>query len=414
MKTWITYLTALFLGLATALLLGDASWTLSVLGALNTVAINAGILISVLMVIFTLPSAVASLRKDRLGGRLTATAILWSIVTALALPVLTALCSSAFPTVFPVSTSAGSGTISDGYIQSVVASAGQITFSGNLSYFISVANSFLLPLIIVVFLIGLALKPNADVIKPAYLVVNSMSEVMYRMSRGLNYFGYILAYLTSGYLFTVIYQEKTFFADAYFSLALVLIPLALAFILLPVLYEIFTKGKGNPYKILYRNIAGEVAAFSTSNSIFSLPFIMGGARYNSGVQKRISSSSSSIHYLISRGGSASVATFSIMALIANVTNEPVSIGLGLLIALACALASFASSLATGFEVMFITVGAMRMLNINLYSAEVTMIALLPLLGGLGAMLDSMISLLGSAIASRRLGVDTTPSYRDIL
>ena len=192
MKTWITYLTAVFLGLATALLLGDAGWLISVLGSLYDLAISTGTLLAVLMIIICLPSAVASLRKDRLGGKTVSSSLLWAVATAFLLPLFASLIAGAFPVMFPVSSTAGSGTISQNYVSTVFANAYQITFSGDLSYIISAAQSFLLPLIIAAFITGLALKPNADVIKPAYICLNSMSEVMYRISRGISYFGHIL------------------------------------------------------------------------------------------------------------------------------------------------------------------------------------------------------------------------------
>lgn len=414
MKTWITYLTAVFLGLATALLLGDAGWLISVLGSLYDLAISTGTLLAVLMIIICLPSAVASLRKDRLGGKTVSSSLLWAVATAFLLPIFASLIAGAFPVMFPVSSTAGSGTISQNYVSTVFANAYQITFSGDLSYIISAAQSFLLPLIIAAFITGLALKPNADVIKPAYICMNSMSEVMYRISRGISYFGHILIYLTSCYFFAITYQEKTFFVDAAFSLSLVMIPVFLSLVLLPVLYEIFTKGKGNPYKVLYRNIAAQSAALTSGNYVFSMPFIMAGERYNDGVQKRISSSSVPFFYLLARGGSAAVAAFSVIALITNVTGTAVSLSVCLAIGLAAGVCSFACSLSLGFEIMFITVASMKMLGISLYSAEVTMLGMLPLLSGLGMILDTQIAILGANIAAKKAGVDITPSYKDIL
>lgn len=414
MKTWITYLTSLFLALATALLLGDTTWILPVLSSLNSLAVNTGLLLALVMTVFSLPGAIASLRKDRAGGKLVSTSVAWALVTSVLLPLFTALISSAFPVVFPVSTTAGSGTIAPQYVTNVFQSAYQTTFSGNLALILSVSDSFLLPVVILAFIIGLALKPSADVIKPAYITINSFSEVMFRIARALNYFGYIFAYFTAGYFFTLIYQEKTFFVDAAFSAMAVITPAALTLILLPVLYEIFTKGKGNPFKSLYRNIASQVMALTSGNYIFTLPFMQAGERYNDGVQKRIAASSSPLYYIIGHGGSASVATFCIISVIANVTGEPVGLPFCLVIALFCALASFAGSLACGFEIMFITVAALRMLNINLYSAEVTMLGLLPLLSGLGCLIDSQIAILGASVSARRMGVDMNPSYKDIL
>ena len=213
MKTWITYLTSLFLALATALLLGDTTWILPVLSSLNSLAVNTGLLLALVMTVFSLPGAIASLRKDRAGGKLVSTSVAWALVTSVLLPLFTALISSALPVVFPVSTTAGSGTIAPQYVTNVFQSAYQATFSGNLALILSVSDSFLLPVVILAFIIGLALKPSADVIKPAYITINSFSEVMFRIARALNYFGYIFAYFTFSAVCAVCSPFRTIYSS---------------------------------------------------------------------------------------------------------------------------------------------------------------------------------------------------------
>ena len=62
MKTWITYLAAFFLALATALLTGDFSWSYTVFSTAGTIAVSFASLRAVLMVLISLTGAVASLR----------------------------------------------------------------------------------------------------------------------------------------------------------------------------------------------------------------------------------------------------------------------------------------------------------------------------------------------------------------
>ena len=99
-------------------------------------------------------------------------------------------------------------------------------------------------------------------------------------------------------------QEKTFFVDAAFSTMLVVTPIILSFVLLPVIFEAFTRGKKNPYKILYRNTASQLTALTSGSYIASMPYIMAGERINDGVQKRIASTTSPLYYIIGHGGSA--------------------------------------------------------------------------------------------------------------
>ena len=186
-------------------------------------------------------------------------------------------------------------------------------------------------------------------------------------------------------------------------------------IILPVLFEIFTKGKRNPYKILYRNIAAQITAFSSGSYIVSMPYIMAGERSNDGVQKRIAGSTTSLFYIMGRGGSAAVSAFAVIGILNNVTAAPVSIENSLIIALECALCSFAGCFAgSGMEVMFITIASLQLLNINVYSAELTILGVLPLVSGLAALIDSQIALLGASICSNKTGTEVIPPYGDII
>ena len=116
MKTWITYLAAFFLALATALLTGDFSWSYTVFSTAGTIAVSFASLLAVLMVLISLTGAVASLRKDRAGGKVVTWSLLWGIVCTIMLPLLTALLSTVFPFSFPVSSTAGIGTVQDSYV----------------------------------------------------------------------------------------------------------------------------------------------------------------------------------------------------------------------------------------------------------------------------------------------------------
>ena len=414
MKTWITYLTAFFLGLATVLLLGDSSWLPGAFTWLSNAVINIGCLLSLLMVAISFTSAVASMRKDHLGGRVTSWSLLWSVITAFVLCIVAALAATFFPTAFPTTSTTGAGTISADFVTSSVALAANVTVSGNMMQYIAQSGSFLLPVILLALVIGCALKPNADTIRPAYITLNSLSEAMFRLARAFNVFGYLGIYITSTWFIESIFQEGSFFTDPWFALMLVCMPLFLTLVVLPVLFLIISKGKMNPYKVIFRNIPAQVAALTSGSNIFTMSFLMSGERHNTGVQKRIAAGTVTIHHVITRAGTAAIATFSILALVPVVTGVTMPLSGALLIATACALASFISSLSGGFELMFITVAALGMLKTDLFSAQVAMLGMLPLLGGLGALVDSQTALLGGALASIKSGTSINPPYKDAL
>ncbi|MDD5973733.1 MAG: cation:dicarboxylase symporter family transporter [Spirochaetales bacterium] len=414
MKTWITYLAALFMGLATTLLFGDSVYIMSILLTLSEIAVNIGFLLFIPLVLVGFSSGVSSLKKDNLGGKNLAGIIIWSCLTALVLPLCAGLLFTLYPVNFPVSSTAGYESFSDSLITSIFSSAGKELLTGNAFYTLATASSFVLPIILISWILGYALKPNADVIKPAYTVVNSFSEVMFRLSRAYSALSYIIVYISSAHIFTSLYQEKTIFVAPKFVILFITITILTSLIIIPLLYAIITKGKRNPYKDTFRSISAMIMGFTTSNILVTAPVIEATSRHNNGVQKRTASTATPLFILIGKGGTAVITTLSVLAILTSVTGSKIDINTTIIVALVSAIASFASSLAPGFEVMFTSILVFKLTNVSLYGAEMTIMGLLPFVNGLAVMLDAQIAMLGNVVAARFIKTDIKPPYKDIL
>ena len=88
METWLTYLAALLMAGATAFTFSSSS---SLFGMMSTITSYLTGVASFLFLgtsIITLASGTASLRKNKLGGKVLRTTILWAIVTTLVLSFL--------------------------------------------------------------------------------------------------------------------------------------------------------------------------------------------------------------------------------------------------------------------------------------------------------------------------------------
>ena len=415
MKTWVTYIAALLMGLATALLFGDSPAALTTVSAISSFMVNLGTCIAIPVMVFTFASGTASLGKDRKGGKVLAASVLWAVATTVALSLLAVLVSMAVSVPFPVTSSAGSpqGTLT-GHVSYMVANAVTSLFPRNAFWILTTATYFIVPSIIVSWILGLALRPTADIIRPAYTTMNSFSEVMYRISRTCAVYGFFLVYASSSYTFISIYQEKTIFAAPLFAILLAVGAAAAVLILLPVLYAVFTGFKKNPYKILYRSISPALAGFSSSNAVSIMPAEIATARYSLGVQKRIASVSVPVLTIIGKGGTAFASAISIIALFNATTGTAPSLSVMLIAAGAAALMSFISSASIGTETALVTVLALRIIGINLYGAENALIAFLPLIGGIGIMIDSLIATLGSNVAACFVETDLEVPYKDTL
>jgi hypothetical protein len=57
---------------------------------------------------------------------------------------------------------------------------------------------------------------------------------------------------------------------------------------------------------------------------------------------------------------------------------------------------------------------LKFLKVDLYGAEMTMLAMMPLLNGLGVFVDSYIAAFGVAYTSHRMGVRVDNPFQDTL
>lgn len=400
MKTWITYLVATFMGLATTLLLGQFTSYITFMQSFSTLVIQFGGFVLFPIVLITFTSGIASLRKNKMGGRLAASTFVWTILSTIFLSFLGIFLFMLMPVSFPATSSAGAGTSAViEYIETSFSLIKDVFKPINPFYSISASQNFLLPIVLVAFLFGYFLKPSSDVIRPAYVSVNSFSEVMYKISRAYALYGFAFVYILSASFFATLQDEATIFVAPQFVLTTILIALSAILIILPLLFLIVTGFKENPYKIIYRTLGASLAGLFSANIFFATPINFSLSRMNLGVQKRVSSTSISLSTIFARGGSAMIASFTTASLLYTVTNSVPTITTMIFVALCSAFISFISSAFLGFEVFFIIYFTLKILSIDLYNAEMSIVGLIPLLCGLGTMLDVIIASFGAAVSN---------------
>ncbi len=355
MKTWISYLAATALALAATLLFGDSTVFQQLMYTITALFVQLGGFVLIPLVFFGFSSGIASLRKDRKGFVFSRTTILWSIFSTVLLAISGAIVFRVFPTYFPASSSAGTDATS----LSVLAPQSLSTLFESLLpinpfYTLASAESFLLPVIIIALVFfGYFLKPNVEVIRPAYVTMNSLSETMFRLTRSFAIVGHLFVFFSASYWFSHLQQEGTIFVAGRFLLMLLSSTFAVLVLVLPLLFfAIATRFKVNPYQVLYRMLAPSLAALFTGSIFFSTPISIPLSRHNLGCQKRVSATAFPLYTLIGRGGSAMIATLSILSLLYAATATMPTDKVILIVALTSAMFSFASPLYLGYEVFF--------------------------------------------------------------
>ena len=404
METWLTYSAALLMAWATAFTFSSSSSLLGMMSCLTSYLTGVAAFLFLGTSIVTLAAGTASLRKNRLGGKVLGTTILWAVVTTLVLSFLGAFLAEFVDIVFPVSASAGG--------EYEIEMAKFLSTTDPLSSYSVIAKVFI-PAIIASFILGVALTPSSDIIRPAYTVMNSFSEVMYRIHRTLTFFGGCYVYVASTSFFLGVWQEKTALAVPQPFVSLFVSVLLVILIILPLLFAFFTGFKKNPYGVIGRGLSGMITAF-VSNNIFA-SYLIGESlsRCNLGIQKRIASTTTPLSILISRGGTAFVSTTIVITLLKTLGAD-ISMEALVLISLSIAAASFLSFMFSGIEVAAISVIALKMLNINVYGAEAAIISLITFVNGCALMIDMLISLMANAISGVRTKTDAKIPLKDTI
>ena len=389
---------------ATAYTFSSSTPLLKMMSAATSFLTGVAALLFLVVSFVTIASGTASLRKNRLGGRTVRITIFWAVVTTLILSMLGVILANGIPQIFPVSSSAG-GNYTE--VLSSFTSSIDALDSG------SIIGKFFLPLVFAAFILGAALTPSSDVIRPAYTVMNSFSEAVYRIQRTAAYFGAFYVYVAGTAFFLNIWQEKTAFVSPKPFVALALSVLLVIMVVLPLLYAIFTGFRKNPYGVVGRGLAGLLTAFLSSNIYASSLMGESLSRSNMGIQKRISSTATPLSILIARGGTAFVSTLTTVTLLKTLGAEISTFAL-VILALTISGLSLVSSFFPGVEIAVVSVFAIRFLNINVYGAEAAIVALLPILNGFAIMIDVLISFMASAIVGARTKTDAKIPLKDTI
>ena len=389
---------------ATAYTFSSSTPLLKMMSAATSFLTGVAALLFLVVSFVTIASGTASLRKNRLGGRTVRITIFWAVVTTLILSMLGVILANGIPQIFPVSSSAG-GNYTE--VLSSFTSSTDALDSG------SIIGKFFLPLVFAAFILGAALTPSSDVIRPAYTVMNSFSEAVYRIQRTAAYFGAFYVYVAGTAFFLNIWQEKTAFVSPEPFVALALSVILVIMVVLPLLYAIFTGFRKNPYGVVGRGLAGLLTAFLSSNIYASSLMGESLSRSNMGIQKRISSTATPLSILIARGGTAFVSTLTTVTLLKTLGAEISTFAL-VILALTISSLSLVSFFFPGVEIAVVSVFAIRFLNINVYGAEAAIVALLPILNGFAVMIDVLISFMASAIVGARTKTDAKIPLKDTI
>jgi Na+/H+-dicarboxylate symporter len=357
MKTWITYTATIAIAFAANLLVGDLEILKSLVASAIPIILDLGMFILFPLVFILFTSGIASLRREAETTLLFSSTILWGLVTTLVLTSFAAALYLILPVGIENITTSGSDVSTLSTINAIqpLQFFAMIVNRNSFLQFIMTDNT-LLPILILAFLLGLALKPDMEAIRPAYVVVNSLAEVMLRLARSFTILGALFIGLIAFNWFQTVDVEAQFFANLKFFAMIGITTVSSLFLLMPLLFALFTGFRGgNPYRVLFGGMSAYFAGFFSGNLLYAGASIIALTRQNNGVRKRVAGTAVPLYTVLGRGGSAMLATVTILALIVSFTGGLPSWQAVLSIALLSSLFSLISSFHLGREVLFFVV-----------------------------------------------------------
>jgi Na+/H+-dicarboxylate symporter len=254
---------------------------------------------------------------------------------------------------------------------------------------------------------GIALRPDKEAIRPAYVVVNSFAEAMMRLTRIATIMGAALLVILSANWFASIDTSGILMANLWYFIGLVIAVIASVLILLPLLFGLFTLFKGgNPYRILIGIFPAMLSVGFSGNILFGASPLIALSQRNNGVRKRVLGISIPLFTILGRGGSALIASFTIMHLMQSSGTTQLSLQTMILIALFAALFSFGASFTPGMEVLFIVTLVFRgFMTGATTEIQASLLVLLPFIQLAALIVDTAVIAVGSAFSSRIVSPD---------
>jgi len=412
MKTWLTYLASAAMGLAFQVVFKESSFFYSFVNFMASMTLKLSIFMVFPIIFFSMTAGTASLgRKKGSNSFVWLSTFFWSLLTTIILSIVAAIAFSFLPRAFPVVDSTSLGSIQDSTLYSTFSelTASRLALSNPLS-----TNSFLnlvktsdalFPIMFFALVFGYAIRPTSEVLRPAYHVLNSLSEAMFRLSRQTAKALWIAIFFIAGTWFESLWQDGTVFASFEFITMLCIVGFGTFLIIIPLIYAIATGFKRNPYRQIIRLLSAATAAFFSVNRLFIVPSLYTDCRVNLGIRKNVVSTALPLHSILTKGGSAMMGTLCSCSLVLATSGTMPTILEMVTIALTCTLVSFASSLHSGYEVLFCISCSLGLMGLNVSNSISSIIGILPLINGIALMFDTLLAGLGTSFTACNLKAD---------
>ncbi|NOY08652.1 MAG: dicarboxylate/amino acid:cation symporter [Spirochaetes bacterium] len=264
------------------------------------------------------------------------------------------------------------------------------------------SGSFLLPLYILAFFIGINLDFDRQIARPSIQVFDSMSRVFYHgNSLIVEFFAVGLIAITTSRIFYIRINNLEIFKQL-----LIIIGFDLFIVIFGIFPGIlyFFEGKINPYKWLYATTASALTAIVTGDEYVSLGMLSKHGKENLGLKRRLGSSVYTLFAIFGRAGTALVTGISFILILRSYSSLELTFLQILWVAGFSVLTSFALLSVPGMGV-YVSLSIMSgYYGKGLENGYLILKPVIPLLVSAGVLLDVVTASLASYIIGRQEGL----------
>ena len=400
MKYSLTYFLAFILSAVMALSFKNVQLVVEFFQNVSYKLLQGGVMISCIFVLLTTVGAVASLRRKGTFFKTFLKTIIWGILSMVVSVLLSYIMSVIFPAFMNVDFASSPSDI----IDSGMTSAYDLFSDGGL---FSSPYKLLLLIVALSYLIGYFTKPDLDVIRPAYIVLNSFTEIGFRFARFMaRVYNFALFFIGTFWFMSIGFQSV---GKEVRNLMIILFigALVLLFIVYPLMY--LTRShfqRKTAFALTFSSLAIALSSFFTRNVLFSIPSEEVVLRHENGIPKKNAASMTPFLTLCARPGVAFV-SFVVVFIIAKYNDYPVNISAYFTLPFIVLALSGASALMhPGLEVLFVVTTSLNAIGIESKDYAMILFAILPLVSSISSMIDTGASFFGVAA----LGVQETELF----
>ena len=397
MKRWIVNLLSMLIGLTISFLLVDNQLLMNIFIWVSGLFLIVVPYITYGMLFFLVTAGVASLNLQNLTRKTISHTLYWIFAAFLLLMITGGFFAYLMPSSDLDLFVTSNVSLYRLYPSTEVLKRITGTLSGSQYRPFYRSYGLILPILGIAFYLGYGITPTKEVLRPAFSVVNSFSEVCYKLLSGIGFIMNIGLTCMTGILISRLITIQRWLLIQQLLFYLLFAALIVILLILPLLIVIFTKER-RPFKLITGLTSPVLLALGSGTSSYSLPMTIEHTRINLGTAKRVTSVSAPIISLAGRAGSAFVSCFILIGFQTAHTGGQSTPMTTLMILLVCGSLSLFSYAFPGFELVFICLGTSHLLGLHITDEILIAFILIlrPMLQAVSAGLDTLICGLGAA------------------